>query len=65
MVKKATSLREALGTLVRARPAVCPNPGFIAPLKNMESRVRGESSLDVDVLPAKKEDRVALFRLAV
>ncbi|KAG1753216.1 protein-tyrosine phosphatase-like protein [Suillus lakei] len=55
------SLKDALGLLVRARPAVCPRPGFIAQLKDLEIRVRGCCSLDVDVLPGSKEARLALL----
>jgi atypical dual specificity phosphatase len=55
------SLKDALGLLVRARPAVCPRPGFIAQLKDLEMRVRGRCSLDVDVLPGLKEARLALL----
>ena len=54
-------LKDALGRLVRARPAICPNPGFLAQLKDLELRTRGKASLDVSALPAKKMDRVALF----
>ncbi|KAJ7489586.1 protein-tyrosine phosphatase-like protein [Mycena latifolia] len=55
------SLRAALGIIISSRPAVCPNPGFLAQLKSLEMSVRGECTLDLDVLPAKKIDRVALF----
>ncbi|OAX39245.1 phosphatases II, partial [Rhizopogon vinicolor AM-OR11-026] len=36
VVKCSMSLKDALGLLVRARPAVCPRPGFIAQLKELE-----------------------------
>ncbi|OCB91191.1 hypothetical protein A7U60_g1600 [Sanghuangporus baumii] len=56
------SLRESLGRIVRARPAVNPNPGLFAQLKEMEVRIRGCSSLEgVDSLPGRKEERVRLF----
>ncbi|KAL5518544.1 hypothetical protein ACEPAH_226 [Sanghuangporus vaninii] len=56
------SLRESLGRIVRARPAVNPNPGLFAQLKEMEVRIRGCSSLEgVDSLPGTKEERVRLF----
>ncbi|KAG2147985.1 protein-tyrosine phosphatase-like protein [Suillus clintonianus] len=57
----SVSLKDALGLLVRARPAVCPRQGFIAQLKDLEIRARGCCSLDVDVLPGSKEARLALL----
>lgn len=59
--KQNMSLRSALGIIITARPAVCPNAGFLAQLKGLETTLRGECSLDLDVLPAKKADRMALF----
>ncbi|KAJ6535929.1 protein-tyrosine phosphatase-like protein [Mycena vulgaris] len=59
--KCGMSLRSALGTIITLRPAVCPNTGFLAQLKSLEMTVHGECSLDLDVLPLKKQDRVALF----
>ncbi|TFY76509.1 hypothetical protein EWM64_g7502 [Hericium alpestre] len=61
LTRKNMSLKDALGRLIRARPAICPNPGFLAQLKDLELRTCGEASLDVVALPAKKTDRVALF----
>lgn len=61
LTRKNVPLKDALGRLVRARPAICPNPGFLAQLKDLELRTRGKASLDVSALPAKKMDRVALF----
>lgn len=55
------SLKEALGIVIRARPAVCPNSGFLAQLKELEVDLRGTSSMDIDSLPSKKDDRLALF----
>ncbi|KAG2365686.1 protein-tyrosine phosphatase-like protein [Suillus spraguei] len=55
------SLKDALGLLVRARSVVCPRPGFIAQLKDLEIRVRGHCSLDVDVLPGSKKARLVLL----
>ncbi|KAL5534665.1 hypothetical protein ACEPAG_1129 [Sanghuangporus baumii] len=58
------SLRESLGRIIRARPAVNPNPGLFAQLKEMEVRIRGCSSLEgVESLPGRKEERVRLFEL--
>jgi atypical dual specificity phosphatase len=59
--KCSMSLKDALGLLVRARPVVCPRPGFIAQLKDLEIRERGHCSLDVDVLPGSKEARMVLL----
>ncbi|KAJ3489786.1 hypothetical protein NLI96_g1875 [Meripilus lineatus] len=61
MKNRGMSLKEALGRLITARPAICPNPGFIAQLKHLEITIYGRSSLEVDVLPAKKGDRLQLF----
>ncbi|RDB17906.1 Dual specificity protein phosphatase 19 [Hypsizygus marmoreus] len=61
MKKCDMSLREALGVIIRARPAVCPNSGFLVQLKELEVRLRGASSLEVDSLPARKDERIALF----
>ncbi|ETW75889.1 hypothetical protein HETIRDRAFT_330519 [Heterobasidion irregulare TC 32-1] len=61
LTRKSVPLKDALGRLVRARPAICPNPGFLAQLKDLELRTRGEASLDLSAFPAKKTDRVALF----
>lgn len=55
------SLKEALGTIIRARPAVCPNSGFLEQLKTLEMKLRGSLSLEVDALPAKKEQRLELL----
>ncbi|KAG5644155.1 hypothetical protein DXG03_009050 [Asterophora parasitica] len=56
------TLREALGTIIRARPAVCPNPGFLKQLQELDVRIHGAGSLDgVEVLPGRKEERVKLF----
>lgn len=55
------SLRDALALLVRARPAVCPRPGFIAQLRELERRVTGRCSLDVSELPGSRQARLALL----
>jgi atypical dual specificity phosphatase len=57
------SLKDALGAVIRARPAVCPNAGFLEQLKEMELKLRGECSLSMDSLPAKKSDRLAIFQV--
>ncbi|KAL5518545.1 hypothetical protein ACEPAH_227 [Sanghuangporus vaninii] len=62
MSEHGMSLRESLGRIVRARPAVNPNPGLFAQLKEMEVRIRGCSSMEgVESLPGRKEERVRLF----
>jgi atypical dual specificity phosphatase len=63
MKKCGMSLKDALGHVVRARPAVCPHPGFIGQLKELEITLRGECSLTVEALPAKKADRLAIFKI--
>ncbi|KAL7947104.1 protein-tyrosine phosphatase-like protein [Trichoderma barbatum] len=55
------SLRAALGQIVRARPQASPNPGFLQELKDLELQLRGAPSLDVDELPRREKDRLALF----
>jgi atypical dual specificity phosphatase len=62
MKQHDVSLRDALGTLVRNRPAVCPNAGFVRQLKDLEIALRGASSLQVDWLPTRQKDRLALFQ---
>lgn len=52
MQDEGMSLREALARLVRARPAVRPNEGFLRQLKELEVQLRGATSLEgVDALP--------------
>lgn len=63
MKKHGMTSKEALGLIVRARPPACPNAGFLAQLKELEFKLYGVSSLDVDLLPAKREDRLALFHV--
>ncbi|THH28567.1 hypothetical protein EUX98_g5631 [Antrodiella citrinella] len=61
MIEQKMTLKEALGTVVRARNAVNPNPGLFEQLKVLEVTLRGCSSLDVDILPSQREQKVALF----
>ena len=58
------TLKDALGLIIRARPAACPNDGFFRQLKEMEIRLRGRSSLEIDFLPSRKDQRLALFLAA-
>ena len=55
------SLKAALGLVVRARPQVSPNPGFLQQLKKLEEELYGTVTLDVDELPKQQKDRIALF----
>ena len=61
MKARGMSLRAALGQVVRARPQVSPNPGFLRQLKALEEELRGSVSLDVEELPKREKDRLALF----
>ncbi|KAJ7151518.1 protein-tyrosine phosphatase-like protein [Mycena filopes] len=61
MKRRGMSLRAALGQIVRARPQVVPNAGFIGQLKELELELLGTASLDVDELPRREQDRLALF----
>ncbi|KAJ7292862.1 hypothetical protein C8J57DRAFT_1444288 [Mycena rebaudengoi] len=64
ILRRGMSLLEALGTIVRARPTVTPNAGFLAQLKALERSLFGTLSIEADELPRKKEDRVAFFSQA-
>lgn len=55
------TLKDALGLIVQARPAVRPNPGFFRQLKDMDVVLNGVSSMKVDTLPRSKQGRLALF----
>jgi len=56
------ALRTALGHVVRIRPQVSPNPGFIEQCKDMEMELYKVSTLDyVKELPRREVDRIALF----
>lgn len=59
------TLKQALGHVIRERPAICPNPGFVVQLKEMELEMTGAAlpSLDVDELPLAKSARMELFGL--
>jgi atypical dual specificity phosphatase len=62
MKHRNMSLRTALGHVVRTRPQVSPNPGFIEQLKDMEMELYTVSTLDdVDELLRREVDRIALF----
>ncbi|KAF8911671.1 protein-tyrosine phosphatase-like protein [Gymnopilus junonius] len=57
------SLKDALGMVIRARPSANPNQVLLQRLKEVEVTFRGKSSLEIDVLPTKKSERLALFSL--
>jgi atypical dual specificity phosphatase len=64
MKRKGMTLRAALGQIIRVRPRVSPNAGFLQQLKEMEMELLGTavSSLEgVDELPKREKDRLALF----
>ncbi|EMD35755.1 hypothetical protein CERSUDRAFT_53137, partial [Gelatoporia subvermispora B] len=55
------SLKAALGQVAKARPPVSPNPGFLQQLKRLEEELFDNVTLDVDELPKREKDRLALF----
>lgn len=64
MKRKGMTLKAALGQIIRVRPQVSPNAGFLQQLKEMEMELLGTavSSLEgVDELPKREKDRLALF----
>ncbi|KAI0079422.1 DSPc-domain-containing protein [Panus rudis PR-1116 ss-1] len=62
VMRKKIPLKEAMGRIVRSRPSVSPNPGFLAQLNELEQECLGSMSLGLEMLPRKKEDRLALFK---
>ncbi len=61
MKRRNMSLKAALGSVVQARHQVSPNSGFLGQLKELETDIFGKSTLDVDELPRREADRLALF----
>jgi atypical dual specificity phosphatase len=64
MKRKGMTLKSALGQIIRARPQVSPNPGFLQQLKEMEMELFGvavSSLAGVEELPRREKDRLALF----
>lgn len=55
------NLKAALRQVLKARPQVSPNPGFLDQLKRLELELYGSTSLEVDALPLRERDRLALF----
>ncbi|KAG9017342.1 hypothetical protein FRB93_007456 [Tulasnella sp. JGI-2019a] len=62
MKVKGMTLRSALGLVIQARPAASPNSGFLHCLQKLDEELHGTISLDVEELPKKREDKVALFK---
>ncbi|KAK8038869.1 hypothetical protein PG993_007280 [Apiospora rasikravindrae] len=65
MREESMSLREALGAIMKVRPAMRPNDGFLRQLKELELGLRGEESkgsLDgVESLPLETKKRQDLL----
>jgi len=61
MKQKGMTLKAALGKVVRVRPQISPNPGFLQQLKEMEVELYGSGSLEVDEFPKQEKDRLSLF----
>jgi atypical dual specificity phosphatase len=55
------TLKAALGQIIRVRPQISPNAGFLQQLKEMEMELYGSSSLEVAEFPKREKDRLALF----
>ena len=62
MKRRQMTLKAALGQIIRVRPQISPNAGFLQQLKDMEMELHGSSSLEVDELPKREKDRLALFQ---
>jgi atypical dual specificity phosphatase len=64
MKRKGMALKAALAQIIRVRPQVSPNAGFLQQLKEIGMELFGTavSSLEgVDELPKRKKDRLVLF----
>jgi len=62
MQERGMRLREALGLVVRERPQVSPNSGFISGLKELEVELfGGETMAGLVEMPRREVDRLALF----
>lgn len=61
MKSRTMPLKAALGLVLKARPQVSPNPGFLQQLKRLEEELFGTVTLDVDELPKTEKDKLALF----
>jgi len=65
MREEGMTLREALGRLVEKRPAVRPNEGFVQQLREIEAQLRGEESLESNILPGVLRERRAMLGVEV
>ncbi|KAM6495385.1 Protein-tyrosine phosphatase-like protein [Amanita muscaria] len=61
MKRKGMTLKAALRQIIRARPQISPNAGFLQQLKEMEMELYGSCSLEVDELSKREKDRLGLF----
>ncbi|PFH48570.1 hypothetical protein AMATHDRAFT_103347, partial [Amanita thiersii Skay4041] len=61
MKRRGMTLKAALGQIVRVRPQISPNAGFLQQLKDLEMELFGSISLEVEELPKREKDRLALF----
>ena len=61
MKRKGMTLRAALGQIVRVRPQILPNARFLRQLREMEVELYGSCSPEVEELPKREKDRLALF----
>ncbi|KAK8094176.1 protein-tyrosine phosphatase-like protein [Apiospora hydei] len=62
MREEGMSLRDALGAIMKARPAMRPNDGFLRQLKELEVGLRGEGTLEgVESLPLETKKRQDLL----
>ena len=64
MKRKGMSLKAALGQIIRVRPQISPNAGFLQQLKEMEIELYGSNSLEVVEWPKREKDRLAFFELS-
>lgn len=56
------SLQMVLRAIIRIRPQVSPNSEFSQQLKELEVELSGQELLDVEELPRKQIDRLALLK---
>ncbi|KAJ9134318.1 hypothetical protein NKR23_g10275 [Pleurostoma richardsiae] len=63
--EEGLSLREALALLIRMRPAVRPNDGFLKQLQKLEREVTGDSSLVSATLPLRLREKLEVLGIAM
>ncbi|KAK7948585.1 protein-tyrosine phosphatase-like protein [Apiospora aurea] len=62
MREEGMSLHDALGAIMKARPAMRPNDGFLRQLKELGVGLRGEGTLEgVELLPLETKKRQDLL----